>query len=207
MLRVCLVVFVALVHIAVLWGTRFTLPGQAALPPAPSLFSMINIETIAEKEAAPAPPQKRANATKPAETEARLAENFVEKAAETAETEDAAADTPDSAPTEPESRREESAAQMQAYVQKNYLYIQRRIQNALVYPAEARRTGVEGQAEADFIVCTDGSIRALTLRVSSGSILLDTAALEAVRRAAPFRPPAAELRIVIPVKFNLNLRP
>jgi protein TonB len=168
------------------------------MPPEPSLFSIINLETIIEKEAAPEPPLKRASEPQALKTEALLAEDFVEEAAELEE----AASTPPPPPEPP--KESERAREAQVTLQKNYLYIQRRIQNALVYPAEARRTGVGGEAEADFIICTDGSVRALKISLSSGHSLLDTAALDAVRRAAPFRPPAFELRIVIPVRFSLR---
>ena len=204
MFRVWLVVFVALAHIAVLLGMRLALSGEGAQTAAHSVFSMINLEAISEREAAPAPEQKRAVETRRQESEALAAENFVEKEPEAELTEGVGVAAPDSERAEIEGRLEKSIAEKQAYVQKNYLYIQRRIQNALLYPSEALRTAVGGEAEVDFIICIDGSIRALTVRRSSGSSLLDAAALEAVRRAAPFRPPKAELRIVIPVRFSLR---
>ncbi|MBL9077457.1 MAG: TonB family protein [Planctomycetes bacterium] len=50
------------------------------------------------------------------------------------------------------------------------------------YPPAARRRGVEGQVVVRIDVAGDGSVQACTVRISSGSTLLDDAALRAARR-------------------------
>jgi protein TonB len=94
--------------------------------------------------------------------------------------------------------------QTEQYLRRNYGYIQRRIRDRLVYPAQARRSGVRGTAEVLFTIREDGTIGDPFIRKTSGSDALDEAALEAVRCAAPFRPPPAPARIAIPVVFTLR---
>jgi protein TonB len=90
------------------------------------------------------------------------------------------------------------------YVKHNYEYIQRRIRDKLAYPAQARRAGLQGSAEISFTIHEDGSVSDVTITSSSGSELLDTVAMEAIRAASPFRPPPAEARLAIPVTFRLR---
>jgi protein TonB len=90
------------------------------------------------------------------------------------------------------------------YVRKNYNYIRRRIVDCLIYPSRARQRGISGRSDVVFTINTDGSISDLGVRATSGSEILDNAALEAVKRAAPFKAPPALARIAIPVVFNLR---
>jgi protein TonB len=102
----------------------------------------------------------------------------------------------------PEASR--NAALAETYVRRNFAYIQRRIRDRLVYPSEARRAGIQGVAEIGFTVHLDGTVSAVTIRVSSGQELLDQAALAAIHAAAPFPPPPAQARLAIPVSFRLR---
>lgn len=90
------------------------------------------------------------------------------------------------------------------YVRKNYNYIRRRIVDCLIYPSQARRRGISGRSDVVFTINADGSISDLSIRATSGSEILDNAALEAVKKAAPFKAPPALARIAIPVVFNLR---
>ncbi len=80
--------------------------------------------------------------------------------------------------------------------------IRRRIQEALVYPRLARRREIEGESEVEFAIAADGGASDIALVRSSGSALLDAAALRAVRDAAPLPPVLGRLRI--PVRFQLD---
>jgi protein TonB len=100
--------------------------------------------------------------------------------------------------------RNDHREQTEQYLRRNYDYIRRRILDRLVYPARARRSGDRGTAEVLFTIREDGTIGDPSIRKTSGSGALDEAALEAVRRAAPFRPPPAPARIAIPVVFTLR---
>jgi protein TonB len=61
-----------------------------------------------------------------------------------------------------------------------------KLRRALRYPADARRQKLRGEAMVGFTVNADGGTRGVRLLRSSGSAVLDKAALDAVRRAAPF---------------------
>jgi protein TonB len=66
--------------------------------------------------------------------------------------------------------------------------IVRKLRRALRYPAAAGSRRLRGVAEVRFVVSAGGDVGGVRLVASSGSPLLDKAALEAVRRAAPFPP-------------------
>jgi protein TonB len=98
----------------------------------------------------------------------------------------------------------ETAEKTAAYVRRNYSYIQRRIRDALVYPSQARRAGIQGVTELGFTIHQDGKVSGVTVLVSSGQDSLDQAAIAAIHAAAPFRPPPAPARLAIPVAFRLR---
>lgn len=97
-----------------------------------------------------------------------------------------------------------NSSQTATYLSRNYNYIQRRIRDRLVYPAQARRAGIQGTAELIFTIHEDGRVSGVRVSASSGSALLDAAAVEAIYAAAPFRRPPAEARLLIPVAFKLH---
>ncbi|NMC69616.1 MAG: TonB family protein [Myxococcales bacterium] len=69
------------------------------------------------------------------------------------------------------------------------------------YPSLARRRGLSGTTVLTFGIGLDGTLVALTVERSSGSPLLDEAALAAVRDAAPF--PVGGCSFTLPVQFRL----
>jgi protein TonB len=82
-----------------------------------------------------------------------------------------------------------------------------KLRRALRYPAEAKRQKLRGVAQVSFVVSASGGVGSIRLAASSGSPVLDKAALEAVRRAAPF--PAiptnagrSSWRFSVPLAFN-----
>jgi protein TonB len=99
-----------------------------------------------------------------------------------------------------------NAALAADYARRNYTYIQRRIRDRLVYPSPARRAGIQGVAEITFTIHENGRVSAVTVQKSSGSAVLDDAAVEAVLAAAPFPRPPAPARLAIPVSFRLTNR-
>jgi periplasmic protein TonB len=64
--------------------------------------------------------------------------------------------------------------------------VRRKLNRALRYPAEARRQSLRGVAHVRFTVTSGGDLAGVSLAKSAGSPILDEAALETVRRAAPF---------------------
>lgn len=61
-----------------------------------------------------------------------------------------------------------------------------RLRRALRYPREARRDGLTGEVHVRFTVTASGGVGGISVASSSGSPILDQAALETVQRAAPF---------------------
>lgn len=78
------------------------------------------------------------------------------------------------------------------------------IGRTLVYPALARRREWQGTVIVSFTLVADGTVVDLAVRRSSGYEALDEAALDAVRRAAPFPPTGLDVLVVIPVGFQLR---
>ncbi|MEF3194313.1 MAG: energy transducer TonB [Halothiobacillaceae bacterium] len=77
------------------------------------------------------------------------------------------------------------------------------------YPRMARRLGLEGRVVVAFTVEADGRLARVRVVESSGSEVLDEAALEAVRQAAPFPPfpDGVERRqwdFTLPLLFSLD---
>jgi periplasmic protein TonB len=68
-----------------------------------------------------------------------------------------------------------------------------RLRRALRYPAEARRARVTGEVHVSFTVSANGAVGGISVVRSSGSPILDQAAIQTVQSAAPFPaiPPAA----------------
>jgi len=64
--------------------------------------------------------------------------------------------------------------------------IVRKLRRALRYPKKAERKRIKGQVLVSFVVSKAGSASGIRVLRSSGSSILDQAALDTVRRAAPF---------------------
>jgi len=63
-----------------------------------------------------------------------------------------------------------------------------KLRRALRYPAAARSQGLRGEVQVSFTVSASGGVGGIRVVSSSGSPVLDKAAVETVRRAAPFPP-------------------
>ncbi len=61
-----------------------------------------------------------------------------------------------------------------------------KLRRTLRYPAEAKRQKLRGEVQVGFVVSAAGGVGSIRVVSSSGSPVLDKAALETVRRAAPF---------------------
>lgn len=68
-----------------------------------------------------------------------------------------------------------------------------RIESKKAYPERARTRQIEGRTTVRFVIEPDGRVTGVQATGRSRSRLLDTAALEAVRKAAPFPPPPARM--------------
>lgn len=179
------------------------------------------------------PPQEQASPTSPPEEDLRLAQ---EKTRETSETETAekqtseaqeARETAAPAPSQAslasersqavvgEARDETAAApdvgaaregekRLDAWRKQLFAHIGRH----RFYPDAARRKGLKGETLVAFALDAQGRIARLRVERSSGSTLLDEAALEVLRRADPAPAPPADLRtpteLALPLRFALK---
>ena len=76
------------------------------------------------------------------------------------------------------------------------------------YPKRARRLKREGDVIVDFIIHRDGNIEAIDVLHSSGTELLDRAAIDAIKRLGQFRPIPPEIprdswKLKIPIRYAL----
>ena len=83
------------------------------------------------------------------------------------------------------------------------------LQRHRVYPAAARERGITGVAAVRFALAANGSVISAGLARSSGESILDSAAVDMVRRASPFPPfppglSRARLDFAAPVRFDLR---
>ncbi len=78
------------------------------------------------------------------------------------------------------------------------------------YPEAARRRGIEGVVRLSVVVRADGTAGRVTLSQTSGSTLLDDAALDAVRewrfRPAVRQGASVDSTVVVPVRFRIERR-
>lgn len=84
----------------------------------------------------------------------------------------------------------------------------RHIERFRGYPPEARRGAVTGIARVHFVMDHGGQVDQIWIETSSGSRLLDDAALAAVMRARPLPPPPADwpttVSVSLPIEFALE---
>jgi len=86
--------------------------------------------------------------------------------------------------------------------------ILRRMEELKRYPASARVDRAEGKVVVKAVINEDGSISEVGVFLSSGHIVLDEAAVETMRQAAPFHLPhplgQPRMTIKIPMNYRLN---
>jgi protein TonB len=80
--------------------------------------------------------------------------------------------------------------------------IRARIEAAKEYPNAARKMRMEGRPVVMFEINADGSIRYVKVARSSGTAVLDDAAMAAVRRAAPL--PYYEKPITLAIRYEMR---
>ena len=87
--------------------------------------------------------------------------------------------------------------------------VRKRIEKAKRYPEEARRKGMEGTVVVAFTVGKKGELESVEVVKSSGYKELDEAAVQTIKRAAPFPPlerfsSRERLKIEVPITFKLE---
>lgn len=66
--------------------------------------------------------------------------------------------------------------------------IRKKIESKKKYPMSARNAGIEGSSEVKMTILKDGQLEKVEIIDSSGSEVLDNAAIESIRGATPFPP-------------------
>lgn len=86
-----------------------------------------------------------------------------------------------------------------------------RLQRAIVYPRRAQRRDIEGVVRVEVVLAASGALKNVRLVRTSGSDVLDEAAIELVRRVAPFpavprdlSPRGQDFAFVAPIQYRLN---
>lgn len=84
-----------------------------------------------------------------------------------------------------------------------------KIESAKKYPEGARIKRIEGNVVVSFILTMQGGVRDIKVQEKSRSLLLDNAAIEAVKNAAPFPRPSkrffeSDVQLVVKVVFELT---
>ena len=98
------------------------------------------------------------------------------------------------------------AKKQQAFVKTSFAIIRDKVISNLSYPKMARRMGQSGVVRVTFIISKEGRLLKYFINESSGSSLLDEAALEAVAKIKDdlFPKPPKKTKIILPVGFALK---
>jgi len=82
--------------------------------------------------------------------------------------------------------------------------VQEKIEALKQYPKRAQRRNDQGVVKLVFTIGINGEIVSVNIVKSSGSRILDRAAMDAVKKATPFaKPPNGSIIIQLPIKFEL----
>ncbi|MBI0425666.1 energy transducer TonB [Psychrobacter sp. NG27] len=76
----------------------------------------------------------------------------------------------------------------------------------LHYPAQARAQGITGEVRLMVIISSDGTIKAIRLLESSKSTILDEAAKQSVRQAAPFGQFTKDMKDIVELRLIRTYR-
>jgi periplasmic protein TonB len=92
---------------------------------------------------------------------------------------------------------------------RSYLEMVRNlIEHQKQYPERFKRHGIQGRVEVAFTIASGGQVEQLAVTRGAASEALNVAALDAVRKAAPFPPPPLELfggapKVTLTIVFEL----
>lgn len=90
------------------------------------------------------------------------------------------------------------------YMRENFSYIRDMIQKKLAYPRIARQMGWSGRVMVSFMISADGYAKDIKVTESSGFDMLDSSAVETVKKTSPFPRPPLEAQLIIPIVYRLN---
>ena len=186
-------------------------------PPAPGPVSPPStVPPAVPQPQRPAPPP-RAEPTPRAEPRPAPAPEPAADAAPEAPVPPAPAPQPAQAPLQPSgggggTPASQQTANRSAAVRASYAQlVLSRLQRAIVYPRRAQRREIEGVVTVEMVIAANGALRTARLLETSGSTVLDDAALALVRRVAPFpavprdlSPDGQDIAFKAPIQYRLN---
>lgn len=88
------------------------------------------------------------------------------------------------------------------YIQSIYNSILSAIEKAKTYPFIARKKKLEGTVVAEFMININGFPERIIIKKSSGYEILDDAAMNIIKKAAPL--PKTDRNIEVPITFSLK---
>jgi len=91
-----------------------------------------------------------------------------------------------------------------AYLAANYNEIREKVNGSIVYPEDAQSRGLEGEVRVSFYVHCDGRVDNIVILKSSGHSMLDKCVVDAVKKAAPYKPSPKKVEIRLPITFRLE---
>lgn len=96
-------------------------------------------------------------------------------------------------------RADEEMNVLKAYIRN----LSKKIQTKLLYPKEARHSGLQGVTTVSFRIKGDGTMHPDSLKIvaSSGRVELDISALDTVRACAPFAVPPRDVTVTMAVTY------
>ena len=109
--------------------------------------------------------------------------------------------------TEPETTPASVSTLVEKHVIDERAYthlVQKQIEAVKQYPKRAQRRNEQGVVEMIFTIGKDGKIVSQNIIKSSGSRILDGAAMDALEKASPFAPPPqGPIVVQLPIRFEL----
>ncbi len=107
-----------------------------------------------------------------------------------------------------EQKRQEKILQEKNLI-SYYQLISEQIKQKAIYPERARRNLGQGLVYISFTVLSNGHLKEIELKISSGNDYLDKAALQSVQEAVPFPPFPPQLKekqlcLNIPISFEIE---
>lgn len=107
-----------------------------------------------------------------------------------------------------EQKRQEKTLQERNLI-SYYQLISKQIKQKAFYPEQARRNLNQGLVYISFTVLSNGHLKEINIKISSGNDYLDKSALQSVREAGPFPPFPPQLKekqlcLNIPISFEIE---
>jgi TonB family protein len=91
-----------------------------------------------------------------------------------------------------------------SYLTCNFGPIRDKVMRELAFPPEAIEKGWHGCLKIAFLVHCDGRIDSIRVLASSGHLVLDQSAVEAVKNAAPYPKSPRKVEIQMPISYRFE---